>query len=150
MKTIVLSILLGLLLLSFNSIALATDVTITGAAHFKCSLMSKYMQKHGYSFIGVISAEEYLKVNRYAARDAQVIIKDKNNITVGKGQTDKDGNFSITVPQDDRYQVIVKFHDHEVKEDVSLSNLKNFIIDLGNFSSESVGSWIDARYELRK
>ncbi len=150
MKTTSLSILLVLLLLFFNSIALASDITITGSAHFTCSLMSKYMQKHGYSFIDEISSAEYLKINRYAARDAQVFIKDANNITVRKGQTDKYGNFSVTVPQDDRYQIIVKFHDHEVKEDVSFSDLKNYIIDLGNFSSEIVGSWIDARSDLRK
>ena len=150
MKAISLSILLVLLLLSFNSIALASDDTIAGSAYFECSLMSKYMQKHGYSFIEEIPSAEYLKTNLYAARDAQVFIKDTNNIIVGRGQTDKNGNFSITVPQYDSYQIIVKFHDHEVKEDVSSSDLKNFIIDLGNFSSESVGSWIDARFDLRK
>ncbi len=150
MKAILLSILLVLIFLSFNSIALASDLTISGSAHFKCSLMSKYMQKHGFSFIDEISSAEYLKINRYAARDAQVFIKDTNNIIVGKGQTDKDGIFSITVPQYDRYQIVVKFHGQEVKEDVSSSDLKNYIIDLGNFSSDSVGSWIDARSVRKK
>lgn len=150
MKTISLSILLVLLLLFFNSIALASDITIAGSAYFKCSLMSKYMQKHGYSFIDEISYADYLKTNRYAARDAQVFIKDANNITVGTGLTDKDGNFSVTVPQEDSYQIIVKFHGQEVKEDVSPSDLKNYVIDLGNFSSDSVGSWIDAISDLRK
>jgi len=112
--------------------------------------MSKYMQKHGYSFIDVIPSAEFLKMNRYAARDAQVIIKDKNNITAGKGQTDKNGKFSITVPQDEGYQIIVKFHGNEVKEAVSASDVKKIIIDLGYFSSDSVGNWIDAKSDLRK
>lgn len=150
MKAILLSSLLVLILLSFNPIAHSSDLTISGSAYFKCSLMSKYMQKHGYSFIDVITSAEYLKINRYAARDAQVFIKDTNNIIVGKGQTDRDGKFSITVPQYDRYQIVVKFHDQEVKEDVSFSDLKNVLIDLGNFSSDSVGSWIDARSDMRK
>jgi hypothetical protein len=44
-----------LLLFSLNAAAVASDVTISGSARFKCNLLSKYMEKNGYYFI-----EEYL------------------------------------------------------------------------------------------
>ncbi len=151
MKNISLSILLGLSLLLFlNTASIASDLEISGSAYFQCSLMSKYMEKHGYSFIKEISHKDYLKTNLYAANDAKVIVKDKNNITVGAGTADKEGNFSINVPADESYRIIVRFHGHEFEEAVSYSDAQNVIIDLGYFSSDSVGSWIDAKLDLRR
>ena len=144
MRNISLSILFSLfLLISYSAAANASDTTVSGSAHFKSSLLSSYMEKHGYVFI-----EESSKKNIFAAGDAEIIIRNKNNTIVGTGKTDKKGNFSISVPEDDSYQIIVRFHGHEAEYVVSSSEANNFIAYLGYFNSDEVGIWIDAKLGL--
>jgi hypothetical protein len=131
-----------LLLLCFNATAIASDITISGSAQFECNLLSKYMKKHGYSFIKEIKYKNNFKTNLFAANDAEVIIKNKLNITVGVGKTGKNGDFSISVPRENTYRIIVRFHGREIEDTVSYSDAKNFIADLGYFESEKVASWI--------
>ncbi len=143
MKNISLSILYSLLLLFlFNAAAIASDITISGSARFRCNFLSKYMEKHGYSFIKEITYDNNFKTNIFVARDATVIIKNKDNTILGVGKTDKKGNFSISVPKDRAYRILVQFHGREVEHELSYSDSENFIADLGYFDIDTVGSWI--------
>ncbi len=143
MKNISLSILYSLsLLLSFNAVAIASDITISGSAQFRCNFLSKYMEKHGYSFIKEITYNNNFKTNIFVASDATVIIKNKDNAMLGVGKTDKKGNFSISVPMDKAYRILVQFHGREIEKELSPSDSKDFIADLGYFDIETVGSWI--------
>ena len=102
MKNISLPVFFGLLLLlSFNTTAVAGNITISGSARFECNLLMKYMGKHGYSFIKENKdINNNFKANLFAARDADVIVKDQDNNIVGTGKTDKKGNFSISAPEE--------------------------------------------------
>ncbi len=144
MKHISLYILFTLLtLLSFNHAANAFEVTtINGSAQFKCKLLSKYMEKHGYFYIKEIIYEKTFKTNIFAAKDAEVIIKSKYDTVLAIGKADKKGNFSISVPKDNNYKIVVRFHDREIEEVVSYSDAINFIADFGYFDTEKVGNWI--------
>ena len=150
MKKILLSVWISLmLLLSFNAAAVASDITVSGSAYFKCNFRSTYMEKHGYYFIEETLYQKNIKTNLFAARDAKVIIKNRHNTILGVGKTDEKGNFSISVPEDKSYQIVIRFHNREIEDVVSSSDAKNFIADLGYFSTEKVGSWIDSRLGLR-
>ncbi len=143
MRIIKIKIILFLLLLfSLNTVAIASDITISGSAQFECNLLSKYMKKHGYFFIKEIRRKNNLKTNLFAAKDAEVIIKNKLDTILGVVRTDKKGNFSISVPVENMYQIVVRFHDREIKNEVSYSYAKNFLADLGYFDTEKVVSWI--------
>jgi hypothetical protein len=61
---------------------------------------------------------------------------------VGVGKADEKGIFSISVPEEDTYQIVVQFHDREIENKVSRSDVNNFVADLGYFDTEKVGSWI--------
>ena len=133
-----------ILLLSLNTAAIASDITVSGSAYFKCNFRSTYMKKHGYYFIEETLYQRSAKTNLFAARDAEVIIKNKHNTILGIGKTDKKGNFSVSVPEDRSYQIVIRFHNREIEDIVSPSDAKKFIADLGYFSTEKVGSWIDS------
>ncbi len=105
------------------------------------------MEKHGYSFIREVSYRDSMKTNLFAAKDAEIIIKNNHDTIVGYGKTDRKGNFSISVPGDKSYEILVQFHGHEIKKEVSYSEAKKFIADLGYFSTETVGNWIDNRLD---
>ena len=146
MKNMCLTILFSLLLFfSFSVASNTTDVTVSGAAYFKCKFRSTYMAKHGYQFIEEVLHKRILKTNLFAANDAEVIIKNKDNATLGAGKTDEKGHFSISVPEDQSYKVIVKFHEQEFEKTVSYPETEDITVNLGYFSTEKVGSWIDAR-----
>ncbi len=72
-----------LLLLSLNAAAVASDVTISGSARFKCNLLSKYMKKHGYYYISEVPYKNY-KTNLFAARGAEVIIMGLDTVFLTK------------------------------------------------------------------
>lgn len=131
-----------LLLLSLNAAAVASDVTISGSARFNCNLLSKYMEKHGYYFIEEVKYGKNFKTNIFAAKDAEVTIKSGNHTIVGTGKADEKGNFSISVPEEDTYQIVIRFHDREIEHNVSRSDAQDFVADLGYFKTEKVGSWI--------
>jgi hypothetical protein len=131
-----------LLILSSNAAAFASDFTVSGAAYFKCNFISTYMEKHGYLLIEKDLYLNNLKIDRYAASDAEVIIKNQNNAVIGTGKTDGKGKFSISVPEDYSYRIIIRFHGREIEDAVSNSNVKNITADLGYFDTEQVGSWI--------
>ena len=142
MKKVTLSVLLVFILsLIFNAAATASDITINGTAYFSCNLLSKYMEKNGYSFIREIY-QNNVKKNLFAAGDAEVIIKNKRNSIIKIGTTDKKGNFSVSVSRDFGYQVIVRFHEHEFMDVVTSANDYIFTANLGFFDTEEVGSWI--------
>jgi len=141
MRNYLLSVLFSLLLLmSYSPAVHAADVTVSGSAYFVSSLLSSYMKKHGYVFI-----EESAKKNVFAAGDADITIKNEKDKTVGAGTTDEKGNFSISVPDDESYKIIVIFHGRESEYTVSSSEVSNFKAYLGYFSSDEVDGWIDAK-----
>ncbi|GEM_PF-5382738 len=147
MRKVFLSVCRGLLPALFifiSAVSAAADVTINGSAYFKCNFISTYMEKHGYSYIREVSYNDNMKTNVFAARDATVIIKDGSDNIVGYGRTDRNGNFSISVPRDESYQIIVRFHGQEIKKQVPYSEARRFVADLGYFSTEKVGGWIDS------
>ncbi len=131
-----------LLLLSLNAAAVASDVTISGSARFKCNLLSKYMEKNGYYFIKELQYNKNLKTNIFAAKDAEITIKNRNDSILGSGTSDKEGNFSISVPEANTYQVVIRFHDRKIEFGLSLSDVKDYVADMGYFDTEIVGSWI--------
>jgi hypothetical protein len=143
MKNISLSIWYSLLLLlSVNTAAIASNITIRGSVQFECNFLSKYMQKHGYSYIKEIKYENNIKTNLFAANDAEVTVKNKYDTVVGVVNTDKKGNFSISVPKDNNYKIVVQFHDRKLEHVVDYFDARNFIANLGYFDTETVESWL--------
>ena len=150
MKNILWSALYGFLLILFlNSASAASDVTVSGSAYFKCSFLSKYMVKHGYVLIKENVSVNGSKTNLYAARDAEIIIKDPDNHVIGTGRTDQRGDFSVNVPEGQGYKMIFRFHGQEIEKAVSYAEADRFTADLGYFSTDMVGEWIDARLGSR-
>ena len=141
MRKILLPALFSLLLLmSYSPAVHASDVTVSGSAYFISSLLSSYMQKHGYVFI-----EESAKKNVFAAGYADITVKNKKNRIIGTGKTDQKGDFSISVPEDENYKIIVVFHGRESEYTVALSEVTEFKAHLGYFSSNEVDGWLDAK-----
>jgi hypothetical protein len=141
MRKILLPVLFSvLLLMSYSPTVHASDVTVSGSAYFISSLLSSYMQKHGYVFI-----EESAKKNVFAAGDADITIKNEKDIILGTGTTDKKGDFLISVPEEKSYKIIVIFHGRESEYVVSSSEANNFKAYLGYFSSNEVDGWLDAK-----
>ncbi len=141
-KLIVNSLLCPVLLFMFSSSASAFDMaTISGSAQFKSSLLSKYMKKHGYSFLEEVLYNGRYKTNLFAAKEAEVIVKNKYGSVLASGITDHDGHFSLSVPRDNNYQILVRFHDREIEDLVSYSDVNNYTADFGHFKTETVESW---------
>jgi hypothetical protein len=141
MRNYLLSVLVSLLLLmSYSPAVHAADVTVSGSTYFISSLLSSYMQKHGYVFI-----EESAKKNVFAAEDADITIMNKKDKILGTGTTDKKGDFSISVPEVESYKIIIVFHDRESEYTVSSTEVNNFKAYLGYFSSDEVDGWLDAK-----
>ncbi len=130
-----------ILSLILNTAAAAANITINGSAYFSCNLLSKYMEKNGYSFIKEIH-QGNVKKNLFAAGDAEVIIKNKKNSIIKTGRTDNMGNFSVSVPGDFGYQIIVRFHGHEFMDVVTSGNEYRFSANMGFFNTEEAGNWI--------
>ncbi len=130
-----------ILSLIISTAAAADKITINGRAYFSCTLLSKYMEKNGYSFIEELH-QGNVKKNLFAARDAEVIIKNKKKSIIKTGRTDNLGNFSISVPRDFGYQIIVRFHGHEFMDVVTSANEYRFSANMGFFDTEEAGSWI--------
>lgn len=140
-KTIFIGLCL-LMIFSFHNAAAAADISISGSSQFESSLLAKYMKKHGYSYVGQTSIENYLKVNTYAAKDAEVIVKDEQGAVLGTGMTDQQGNFNIIVSREDVYKVIVRFQGQETEKIVKFPKIDDITMNVGYFSSEIVGGWI--------
>jgi len=146
MKTLLRSVMYILLLVLFyNAAANAANITLSGTTQFECNLLSKYMEKHGFTYLQEIPYNNF-KTNLFAANNAEVIIKnEKNNAVLGTARTDKKGNFSISVPEDSRYRIIVRFHDREIEKTVYCSEAKNIIANVGYFDSGTVDNWIEIK-----
>jgi hypothetical protein len=142
MKNILFIGLCLLMVFSLYSTSAAADITISGSSQFDSSLLANYMKKHGYSFVGESQSEYYSSTNTFAASNAEIVIKDATDTIVGKGISDEKGNFSITVPRKEVYKVIVRFHGHEVEQVVKFPETEDIIVNLGYFSSDTVGGWI--------
>lgn len=142
MKRLILAVVCGMSALLFLSAATASDVTINGSAQFQCSLLSKYMKKHGYSYIREVMYKNNLRTNVFAAKDAEVIIKNKYGVVLATERADEKGHFTLSVPEDNNYRIAVKFHEREIENIVSCPDAANFIADMGYFDSEKVGSWL--------
>ena len=141
-KNILLSVLSGMLLLALINSSSASEITtINVSAQFKCNLLSKYMKKHGYSYIDEIAGERTVKTNIFAAKDAEVVVKNKYDDILAVGRTDKLGNYSVNLPRDNNYKIAVGFHNRQVEGIISYMD-SNFLADLGYFGTEKVGSWI--------
>ncbi len=145
MKRILASVLISIMLLiSFSAIVNASGSTLKGEVQFRSSFSSSYMAKHGYVFI-----EESNKANIFAAGEAEIIVKNTNGMVVGKGKADRNGIFSISVTEGENYKVLVKYHGRKTEYEVSDLDVKNFTAYLGEFNSEEVGNWIDAKLKVR-
>ncbi len=132
------------LFFTFQTTASATDITINGNIRFKCNLRSTYMEKHGYHFIKEVSFMNAMKTNVFAAHDADVVIKNKYDAVLGVVKTDTAGNFTVSVPKDNNYKIIVQFHGQEFQEVIDYMDTEHFIGDLGYFETEQVGAWIES------
>lgn len=143
MKHILLSVLFCLLtVFPFHTEVTASDIIISGSAQFASSFRAAYMKKHDYFFIEEIRDKNNNKVNLFAARDADVIIKNEDNMVVGITKTDEKGFFSLSVPEYETYHILVQFHDRSVEGTVNNLNTTGFFADLGYFDTEIVGSWL--------
>ncbi len=145
MRSIIAAILFSVMLFtSYNAEAGASSNTLNGAAQFRSSLSSSYMAKHGYVFI-----EESHKSNLFAAGEAEIVVKNGNGKIVGIGKANKDGVFSVEVPEGEDYKVVIKYHGRKTEHEVLASKTRNFIAYLGEFHSDEVGNWIDAKLKTR-
>ncbi len=143
MKRINLSVFCILILvLSFSIPAMASDITIKGSALFKCSLIGKYLEKHGYTYIDEVMYDNIYKINRFGAKDAEITIRNKSNEIVGSGTADKNGEFAFVVPEDKGYKIAAKYHGHEVEILTDHYLGHKYTADLGRYSSKEVGGWI--------
>lgn len=138
MKNIILSACVSLLLCNT---AVASDMTISGTAQFRSNLLSKYMIKNGYHYIKEMKIGYKYKTNLFAAGDAEVIVKNMNDIIVGSGRTDEKGNFLVSVPGDSSYQIVVRYHNREITKVVTVQETENITLDLMFFKSEEIDSW---------
>jgi len=100
------------------------------------------MEKHGYVLIEKDLLMNNLKTDRYAANNADVLIKNQKNDVIGSGKTDEKGRFSVSVPEEYVYRVAVRFHDRYIEQEVSYEGAANITADLGYFDTEKVVSWI--------
>lgn len=141
MRKIFFYVMILSLFLSFSSASIASDLMINGSVRFKCNFISKYMEKNGYYFIGESFIKDF-KTNIFAAKDAEIIVKNKYDAVMGTDRTDIKGNFSISVPRDNNYKIVVRFQDREAEYIVPHENANNFIADLGYFRTEVVAGWL--------
>ncbi len=145
-KKILLLLIVISMICSYSFIADAFEmITVSGTAQFKCRLLSKYMKKHGYSFIDEIIYGRKIKTNLFAAGNAEIVIKNKYDAVLASGSADSEGKFSFSVPKDNNYNIIVKFHNREIKDEVMLEESENYIADLGHFDSDTVDTWFPSR-----
>ena len=145
MKKCLLSILMCLILLiSLSGAVCASDTVVSGSIYFSSTLISPYMQKHGFIFIKEGSHDVV-----YAAPDAEITVTNKEDDIVGQGRTDTGGHFSISVPEVESYMIVVRFHEHEYKHEVPNSERDTILIRLGLFRSDEVDRWIDASIKSR-
>ncbi|MEW6600413.1 MAG: hypothetical protein AB1499_05535 [Nitrospirota bacterium] len=131
-----------IVVLSPAGVSYASDITLNGSVYFTCNFVSTYMEKHGYVLVEKDINFFNLKLDRYVAQDARVIIKDRGNIVLGSGKTDINGNFSIPVPEKLIYSLVIRFHGRDFEKTVPYSEAMNISADLGYFDTETVGSWI--------
>ena len=143
-KAIILFLLSVTLVFSYSVSVYALDVTVSGSAQFKCNFLATYMEKHGYVFL-----ETSNKKNIFAAHNADVVVKNDDDKIVGRGKTDPKGQFSIAVPAEERYKIIVSYNGHESEYELTAAQAKNFTAYLGYFDSDEVGRWIDAKLSMR-
>ena len=141
MKRMSLSLLTGLMLFAFTSPAFASDITLNGSAQFECNLLAKYMTKRGFPFIRELR-DRYNNFisNRYAAKDAEIIVKNKDNAVLLIDTADEQGNFSLNIP-DEAYKIVIRFHEREIESRLSDVKQRNYIADLGHFTSNEVDNW---------
>ena len=143
MKKILPAILFSLVIvIPFTNNAAASDVIISGSFQFDCTLSAKFMEKHGYSFIEESYYGSYLSTNMYAAEDVEVIIKNEDGTILGTGVADKKGKFSISVPHEDIYRIVARFHDRETDKMVEFKDIERVIVYVGFFKSETVDIWM--------
>lgn len=143
MKSLRFSLLIALLLFAFTTSAIASDVTFNGSAQFKCNLLSTYMEKRGYPFLEELKDgyNRYM-ANLYAAKDAEIIIKNSDDTVLLIERADKSGDFSISLPEG-AHTIVVRFYDREVESELSKTDHNNFVADMGHFSSNEVDKWLD-------
>jgi CTP:phosphocholine cytidylyltransferase-like protein len=120
----------------------ASEVVISGASQFDCSLSAKFMEKHGYVFIEESYYKSYVTTNMYAAAYAKVTIENEHGAILGAGMADKRGRFSITVPKSDLYKIVVTFHGHKGIKQVQFPKIDDVIVYLGFVKSEIVDNWL--------
>ena len=138
LKRILLIFWLSVLILApFNNSASASDVFISGSSQFESRLLVKYMKKQGYFYIGLSDTD----LNTFGAKDAEIIITNADDIAVGTGLADNKGNFHITVPIEDVYKVVVRFHGKEVVQVVKFPGIKDIMVYLGYFDSDIIDRW---------
>ena len=131
-----------LLFFSFTSTSDSFDMTsLNGTVRFKSHLIAKYMKKHGCFYIKEVYYKGTLKTNVFAAKDAEVIIKNKYNAVLAEGRTDDKGAFEFSVPKDNIYNIIVRFRDRETEETVSYEETGNYIADMGHYDTAIVERW---------
>ncbi len=141
MKSIKFSLLIALLLLAFTSSAIASDVILKGSVQFKCNLLSTYMEKRGYPFLEELrDGFNTFTANLYAAKDAEIIIKNSDDTVLLIEKTDKNGDFSISLPEGS-HKIVIRFYDHEIESELSQTDYDNFVADMGHFSSNEVDKW---------
>ncbi len=144
MKRVTLSLLVCfVLVIAFSAPSIAADVSIEGSAYFKTSLIAKYMKKHGYHYVSEVMYNNIYKTNLFGAKNAEVIVKNTDDIIVGFGRTDKKGDFSFTVPGDREYKIVIRFQGREIEKKTNEFQTGRLTADLGHFTSDEVDSWIE-------
>lgn len=133
-------------LFPFHSKAASSEVIISGSAQFDSSLSENYMEKHGYVFIEESYYQSFLKTNMYGLKNAEILIKNEYGNVLGTAMTDKEGNFTVTVPKESDYKIIVRFKGHEIIKQALLPKIENVIVYAGFFNSDTVGAWIAEDY----
>ena len=143
MKNIFVFIGLSILILfAFHNKAAASEVIISGSSQFDSSLSAKFMGKHGYVFLEESYYESYLSTNMYAATGSEVSILDEDGNVLGTAIADNKGGFSVTVPREDSYRIISRFHNQKVEKIVKFSDIDNVTVYIGFFKSEIVDNWL--------
>ncbi len=145
MTRILLVICFSALIFTFsNNHAAASDIIISGSSQFDCSLSAKFMEKHGYLFIEESYYASYMSTNIYAAAGSEVSVLDEEGNVLATAMVDNKGSFSVTVPREDIYKIICRFHDKKIEKIVEYSKIDNVTIYNGFFKSEIVDNWLQA------
>ncbi len=131
-------VFLFLFIFSFSAHASEKDV-ISGIVKFKCDFKGSFLESHGFKYYEKVSNGSSV-TNVFGAKDAKIIIRNSDNKVIGIGTSDDKGHFSITVDEDEIYQIEARFLSLKKDEVISKSDANDFSFVLDRLHTTELSS----------